>query len=83
VTAPAAQIAKSQSVHSYRVRAIRATRSPVATPCARSPRARVSTSVANSRAVTSVQVPPTRRRNMTSWGVVVAISATMSAMDPG
>ena len=55
--APAAQTAKSSTVHSYLVRAISATRPPGSTPGAISPLATASTSPANSAAVTGSPAP--------------------------
>lgn len=60
--APTDQSAKSKSVHSYRVRDIRATRSPNRTPCAISPLARASTSSRKAAELTSRHCPPASLR---------------------
>jgi len=63
LTAPAVQIAKSHSIHSYRVPDITATRSPTPTPAATIPAASAETSAANSLEVTARQAPSTLRAN--------------------
>ena len=82
-TAPAVQMAKSRAVHSYRVRDISATRSPVPIPAAISPLARAVTSSRNSPMVTSRQVPlswpPSLRRSATCRGSSAARRGTILA----
>src|SRR5215218_2321150 len=75
-------MAKSTSVHSYRVRHIRATRSPGCTPAATRPRATCSTSAANSAAVTSCQRPCTGRAKTTRCGLRSACRTTRSLRFP-
>jgi hypothetical protein len=55
---------------------INATRSPVSMPAPISPLASAVTSAANSRDVTSCQIPSTRRRIVTRSGKYVAFSNT-------
>jgi hypothetical protein len=80
-TAPAVQMAKSRRVHSYRVRDISATRSPVPRPAATSPLASAVTSSRNSPMVTSRQPAalPSGRRSATCCGLSVARWDTMPA----
>lgn len=82
VTAPAHQIAKSNRVHSYRVRDIRATRSPCATPEAMRPFAAACTSARKVVAVTSCQAPSTLRAMTATSGCCAAFRRTMSVRFP-
>ncbi len=83
VTSPAAQAAKSSSVHSYVVRAMIAIRSPARSPSAISPFATARTSAAKSAALTSCQAPSASLRLRTgSAGASRALSNGISASDP-
>ncbi len=82
VTAPADQIAKSSSVHSYRVRDITPTRSPGSTPEAIRPLAALCTSVRNCAAVRSVQPPSALRLSTATSGCCSAFWWTRSERLP-
>ncbi len=83
VTRPAAQDAKSSSVHSYVVRAMIAIRSPPRRPSAIRPLATARTSAANSVAVTSCQLPSgCLRLSTASEGASRALSNGISASEP-
>ncbi len=83
VTRPAAQAAKSRSVHSYLVRAMIATRSPGIRPSLIRPFATASTCWANSAAVRSTQRPSSVRRLITRCsGAACALSNGRSASEP-
>ncbi len=82
VTAPALQIAKSSSVHSYRVRDIRATRSPGCTPEAIRPLAADLTSARKAAEVTSCQVPATFLASTAVSGYWVAFRRIRSVRLP-
>src|SRR4051794_39128642 len=73
-------MAKSQTVHSYRVRACSATRSPGPTPPAISPLATPATCSPNSRQVTSRHWPPRCTRIPTSDPCSATLAASRSGI---
>lgn len=75
------QMAKSKSVHSYRVAERSATRSPACTPAAMRPFATPVTCSANSLAVTSTQPSPLGRENTVKSGVRSACAKTVCTTD--
>ncbi len=82
VIAPADQIAKSSSVHSYRVRDMTPTRSPGAMPAAIRPLAAECTSARNCAAVRSVHCPSTLRLSTATPGCRSAFWCTRSERLP-
>src|SRR5664279_2503448 len=80
--APAVQIAKSASVHSYRVLLMIATRCPRPIPEAISPLATALTSARKSAFVTSTQVPDDSVLKATASGARVALRTGRSERFP-